>query len=60
MVLYRLLATVLKVVLRVVPIVENAAIAATAIREAISPYSIAVTPPSSLSSKVRTFNLISC
>src|SRR5262245_43897162 len=56
MVRYRLFATVLKVVLRVVPIVENAAIAAIAIREAISAYSIAVTPLSFASNKVRTFN----
>src|SRR5262245_55707658 len=57
---YRLLATVLKVVLRLVPIVVNAPMAATAITEALSPYSIDVTPHSPLSSKVRTFNLISC
>jgi hypothetical protein len=41
---YRQLAIVLKVVLRLVPTTENAAMAATAIRAAIKAYSIAVTP----------------
>jgi hypothetical protein len=46
---YRLEATVLKVPLKLVPTVPMMATAATAISEAISPYSIAVTPLSSLS-----------
>jgi hypothetical protein len=41
---YRQLAIILKVVLRLVPTTENAAMAATAIRAAIKAYSIAVTP----------------
>ena len=44
---------VLKVVLRLVPTRLNAAIAATAINAAINPYSIAVTPDSSLMTLVK-------
>jgi len=47
-VLYRQLAMLLNVVLRLVPIKLNAAIAATAISAAIRAYSIAVTPDWSL------------
>jgi hypothetical protein len=42
--LYKQLAMLLKVVLRLVPTKLKAAIAATAINAAISAYSIAVTP----------------
>jgi hypothetical protein len=45
---YRQLATLLKVPVILVPRVVIAATAATAIKAAINPYSIAVTPDSSL------------
>jgi hypothetical protein len=54
-----LLATVLNVVLMLVPTSEKAPTAATPINAAISPYSIAVTPLSSLSNEIRSFNSIS-
>ena len=47
-----MVATVLKMPLRFVPTNWNAAMAATAIRAAIRPYSIAVAPLSSLKSLV--------
>ena len=52
---YILPATVLNVVLRLVPIKVNEPIAATAISAAIKLYSIAVTPLSSASNRVRIF-----
>jgi hypothetical protein len=51
---YSLAATVLKVLLRLVPTRVKAAIAATAINAAINAYSIAVTPDSSLTKFVRS------
>src|ERR1700719_263260 len=57
---YSLPATVLKVVLIVVPINVNEPMAATAISAAIRLYSMAVTPRSSFSNEVRTFISISC
>src|SRR5262249_26054185 len=50
---YRLAATLLKVPLRLVPTVPMIVTAAKAISAAISPYSIAVTPDSSLISLVK-------
>ena len=55
---YSLLATRLKVLLRLVPTKLNAAIAATAINAAINAYSIAVTPESSLTRLMRVRNRI--
>jgi hypothetical protein len=55
---YRQLATLLKVLLRLVPTAVKAAIAATAINAAINAYSIAVTPDSSLISFIRVRNRI--
>jgi len=50
---YNLVATVLKVLLRLPPTVPMMVTAATAISAAISPYSIAVTPGSSWISLVK-------
>jgi hypothetical protein len=51
---YSLLDTLLKVAVRLLPTALKAAIAATAIRAAISPYSIAVAPSSFFKSLFKT------
>src|SRR5262249_45791824 len=53
---YRLAATLLKVPLKLVPTVPMMVMAATAISAAISPYSIAVTPLSSLTRREIALN----
>ena len=55
-VVYRLAATLLNVPLRLVPTVPMMVMAATAISAAINPYSIAVTPLSSLTRQERNFS----
>src|ERR1700691_2793995 len=52
---YRLVATLLKVVFRLVPRVVTALMMTTATRAAIRPYSMAVTPDSSRKSFARVF-----
>jgi len=56
---YRLLATVLNVLVRLVPTNVIITMAATAISAAIRPYSIAVTPRLSLTKRVSTYRIIS-
>jgi hypothetical protein len=55
---YRSVATVLNRVLRLVPTSWEAAIAATAIRAAIRPYSIAVAPTPSCSRRITSESLL--